>query len=178
MIPDSFEFSMTPGRGVTNDTPRTSRARNNEEIDLMQQSNPSRQRNYGLRRIVGAILITGSLQSGTVMADEFTEMTRMVGLMQNFFGLMESVYDNASNPERAALLQMNTMEDIYKERGQHAEMIPVYRKMLSETKQPTIRRIIYMRLADTLKETGRPDEAIKLLEEALRETVEHAEAAG
>jgi hypothetical protein len=37
-------------------------------------------------------------------AGDFDEMSRVVDLMHNFFVLMDSMYQAASNPEHAALL--------------------------------------------------------------------------
>lgn len=107
-------------------------------------------------------------------AEDIDEMTQFVGLMQNFFLLMDSMYTAASNPEHAALLQMNSLEDMYKETGNLREMVTVYRDVIKQSSNPTVTRLARMRLADALKESGQMSEAIAVLKEAIAETVEHA----
>ncbi|MBT8446863.1 MAG: tetratricopeptide repeat protein [Gammaproteobacteria bacterium] len=124
-----------------------------------------------IRRTLAAGALALSLSAPPVAADQFDDMSRMVGLMGGFFDLMEAMYDAASNPEHAALIQMNSLEDLYKGRGEHAAVIPVYREILQASRNPTVRRIAYLRLADALKETGHPEEAIKVLRESLKESV-------
>ena len=142
-----------------------------------QKQSPARwQIHRPLRRALAAGALLLSFAAPPAVADEFDDMTRMVGLMGGFFDLMEAMYDAASNPEHAALIQMNSLEDLYKERGEHAAVIPVYREILKASRNPTVRRIAYMRLADVLKETGRSEEAIPVLQESLKESISSANA--
>jgi hypothetical protein len=47
----------------------------------------------------------------------------------------------------------------------------VLQEVLAKSRNPAIRNAAYMMLGDTLKETGRSDEAIKLLRQGLDENV-------
>ncbi|HJP35510.1 MAG TPA: hypothetical protein QF901_05935 [Gammaproteobacteria bacterium] len=104
-------------------------------------------------------------------AEEFEEMSRFVDLMQNFLVLMDSMYEAASNPEHAALLQLNSLEDLYKTTGNLNEMVAVYRDVIEQSTNPTVRRLARMRLADALKESGQVNAAIEVLKQAIDETV-------
>ncbi len=104
-------------------------------------------------------------------AEDIDQMSQFVGLMQNFFTLMDSMYTAASNPEHAALLQMNSLEDLYKASGNLREMVVVYRDIIEKSTNPTVRRLARMRLADALKETGQMTEAIEVLKHAINETI-------
>lgn len=73
-------------------------------------------------------------------AEDFDQMSKFVGLMQNFFILMDSMYQAASNPEHAALRQMNSLEDLYKETGNLRRMVDVYRDIVEQSTNPTVRR--------------------------------------
>lgn len=121
-----------------------------------------------------ALVLAMALCTAPAAAEELDDMTRFVGLMNSFLTLMDAMYAAASNPEHAALLQMNSLEDIYKESGAARDMIPVYRDVVDRSTNPTVRRLARMRLADLLKETGEREQAIAVLREAIDDTVRHA----
>ena len=124
--------------------------------------------------IAMAFLISVTVAPVSTAAADINQMSQFVGLMQNFFVLMDSMYEAASNPEHAALLQMNSLEDLYKASGNLREMVVVYRDIIEKSTNPTVRRLERMRLADALKETGQMTEAIEVLKHAINETVEQA----
>ncbi len=103
--------------------------------------------------------------------DDFEAMAGMVGLMDSFLGLMNSIYDMNADNEKAVLLQMHAIEEIYKNQGKHGEAVAVYQKVLEESKNSTVRNIAYHRMADVLKESGDQEGAIKVLNRALTETL-------
>ena len=124
---------------------------------------------------VGCItLLSLAVLSPNSYAKDLSEVEGFVDLMNKFFILMDSMYSAASNPEHAALIQMNSLEDIYKERGNLADMVPVYRDAIEKSKNPVVRRIAHMRLADALKETGNTKEAIEVLRRSIDETIADA----
>lgn len=140
-------------------------------MQLANRFNPaSRKRG---RNLIAAALLTCAC-AGPAQAEDLEQMAQFVGLMQNFFVLMDSMYTAASNPEHAALLQMNSLEDMYKETGNLRQMVDVYRDVIKRSSNPTVTRLARMRLADALKESGQMDEAIEVLKQAINETVEHA----
>ena len=49
-----------------------------------------------------------------------------------------------------------------------------FEQVLEETNNPTIRNAAHFMLGDALKETGRMDEAVVVLERALKENLRHA----
>ncbi len=104
--------------------------------------------------------------------EDFESMAKMVNLMDSFFGLMDSVYDMNADNEKAALLQMHEIEEIYKNQGKHKEAVSVYQQVLKKSSNSTVRNIAYHRMADVLKESGDLDGAIKVLNDALAETLE------
>lgn len=132
---------------------------------MRKRSNPT---------IAMMFLISVTVVPSAAAAEDFDKMSQFVGLMQNFFVLMDSMYEAASNPEHAALLQMNSLEDLYKASGNLREMVDVYKDIIAKSTNPTVRRLARMRLADALKETGQMAEAIEVLKHAINETVEQA----
>jgi len=128
--------------------------------------------NIGKPILLGLLLIAAVSSPSTVKAeDNFEAMTKMVGLMDSFFGLMNSVYEMNSDNEKAALLQMHAIEDIYKKQGKHKDAVSVYQKVLKDSNNSTIRNIAYHKMADVLKESGDLDGAVNVLNKALEETL-------
>ena len=126
---------------------------------------------------IKASIIVLTLLSGmpaVSLAEDFGEIERFVDLMNKFFLLMDSMYVAASNPEHATLIQMNSLEDIYKEKGDLAAMVPVYRDIVQKSENPVVRRMARMRLADALKETGQSSAAIEVLRESIDDTIDEA----
>jgi len=103
--------------------------------------------------------------------DDFEAMARMVNLMDSFFGLMDSVYEMNADNEKAVLLQMHAIEEIYKKQGRHKDAVTMYRRVLDNSKNSTVRNMAYHRMADVLKESGDLETAIEVLNAALAETL-------
>jgi len=123
--------------------------------------------------VIALVLVLFLGTSAVVKADDDVEgMVKVVNLMDSFFGLMDSIYEMNSNNEKAALLQMHAIEDIYKDQGKPKEAVAVYKKVLKKSSNATIRNIAYSRMADVLKEAGDMDGAIDVLNDALEETLD------
>jgi len=123
------------------------------------------------------LMATLALASPSSVAEEntdFERMTSMLSLMSGFYGLMASVHEAARDPEMAALIQMHEIQEIYKNRGELREVIPIFKGVLAKSNNPTIRAMAYMKLADTMKKLGETDRAIALLESGLQESIERA----
>ena len=58
--------------------------------------------------------------------------------------------------------------------GNHERANEVFRKILSSTRNKTIRNAAYVLLADNLKETGQRDAAFAVLEDGLAENINSA----
>ncbi|MGK0180710.1 MAG: putative negative regulator of RcsB-dependent stress response [Nitrospinales bacterium] len=126
----------------------------------------------GKKTILSFFFIAVLSTSTVVRAeDEFQAMSNMVNLMDSFFGLMNSVYDMNADNEKAALLQMHAIEEIYKDQGRHKDAVAVYENVLKKSNNSTIRNIAYSRMADVLKESGDLEGSIKVLNNALAETL-------
>lgn len=123
--------------------------------------------------ILAAVTLTSPSSVAQESAD-YERMTSMLSLMSGFYGLMASVHEAARDPEMAALIQMHEIQEIYKNRGELREVIPVLKGVLAKSENPTIRAMAYMKLADTMKKLGETDQAIALLESGLQESIERA----
>ena len=121
-----------------------------------------------------AALTMASPSSSAQQGGDFDRMTSMLSLMNGFYGLMESVHEAARDPEMTALIQMHEIQEIYKNRGELREVIPIFEGVLAKSKNPTIRAMAYMKLADTMKKLGETDTAIALLESGLQESLQRA----
>lgn len=121
-----------------------------------------------------AALVLVSPSSSAQQGADLERMTNMLSVMNEFYGLMGSVHEAARDPEMAALIQMHELQEIYKNRGELREVIPIFNDVLAKSKNPTIRAMAYMKLADTMKKLGETDRAIALLESGLQESIERA----
>ena len=103
--------------------------------------------------------------------DDLRTMQTFLDIMDSYFGIIESTYEISSNAEKAAIFQLQKIQEVYEDRGEKARSIDVFRDVLKKTKNSTIRNAIFMIMSDTLKESGRSDEAIELLRQGLRENI-------
>ena len=124
-------------------------------------------------RLVMAVVFSIFMSSSPLLhaQEDFEAMAGMVNLMDGFLGLMDSVYEMNADNEKAILLQMHALEEIYKEQGQHAEAVKMYRRVLDNSKNATVRNMAYHRMADVLKESGDMQTAVEVLNAAMAETL-------
>jgi len=85
--------------------------------------------------------------------------------------LSRSTHAIASDHEKAAIIQMQKIQEAYEQLGQKARAADVLRSVLKDSDNTTIRNAAYMLLADNLKDTGRADEALELLRQGLAENI-------
>ena len=108
-------------------------------------------------------------------AEELGMMQRFVDLMQGYFNIIEMTHSVADEPEKSAILHMQKIKEIMEERGQAARAADVFHEVLKTSENPTIRSAASVLLAETLKETGRSDEATQVLLQGLKESVANAQ---
>ena len=106
--------------------------------------------------------------------DDLATMQTFLEIMDSYFGIIESTYEVSSSAEKAAIMQMQKIREIHEDRGEKAKAAGVLREVLDTSRNPTIRNAAYMLLGDTLKETGRSDEALEVLQQGLRENIKAA----
>ena len=104
-------------------------------------------------------------------ASELQTMQSFLAIMDSYFDLIQSTHDIASNREKSAIIQMHKIQEVYEDLGKKAKAADVLRSVLQDSKNSTIRNAAYMLLADNLKDTGRADEALTLLKQALSENI-------
>ncbi len=103
--------------------------------------------------------------------DELALMQTFLAIMTDYFSIIESTHEIASDPEKAAILQMTKIQEVYEERGEKARSTAVLEQVLEDSKNQTIRNAAIMLLGDTFKETGRSDEALRILQKGLNENI-------
>ena len=125
--------------------------------------------------IVAAMLLTAAPQARAQSMDDLALMQTFLEIMTDYYQIIESTHDLASDPEKSAILQMSKIQEVYEERGEKARSTTVLKEVLAESNNQTIRNAAYMMLGDTLKETGRADEALELLRQGLDENIRAAQ---
>lgn len=101
-------------------------------------------------------------------------MQSFLNLMTQYYALIESTYDITSDAEKAAIMQMQKIQEVYEQRGDKAKSVDVLKKVLDDSRNPAIRNAAYLMLGETLKESGRASEAIDLLQQGLNENIKAA----
>ncbi len=107
--------------------------------------------------------------------DDLALMQTFLEIMEDYFGIIESTHDVASNPEMAAIMQMQKIQEVYEERGNQAESVDMLLQVLEDSDNQTIRNAAYLMLGDTLKETGRADDALEYVQQGLAENIRAAD---
>lgn len=102
---------------------------------------------------------------------ELQTMQTFLDIMTSYFAIIEATHDVSSSEEKAAIMQMQKIQEVYEQRGEKARSTDVLKQVLADSDNTTIRNAAYMLLGDTLKETGRADEAIELLRQGLNENI-------
>ena len=102
-------------------------------------------------------------------------MQTFLSIMTDYMNIIESTHDIAKDPEKAAIMQMQKIQEVYEQRGEKARSTDVLKQVLEDSDNITIRNAAYMLLGDTLKETGRADEALQLLRQGLDENIKAAQ---
>ena len=132
-----------------------------------------------LRAITIATLATFTLAAAPVSKaqspDDLRMMQTFLSIMQDYFKIIESTHDIASDSEKSAIMKMQKIKEVYEELGKTADAVAVLREVLEESRNPAIRNAAYMMLGDTLKDTGRREEAIRLLRQGLAENIREAQ---
>lgn len=125
--------------------------------------------------IVAAGLLAGVPAAQAQSTDELSRMQAFLGIMTDYMAIIETTHEISSAPEKAAILQMQKMKEIYEERGEKARVVEELRRVLENSRNQAIRNAAYVLISDTLKETGRSAEAIELLRKGLAENLRAAE---
>ncbi len=125
--------------------------------------------------IIAAMLFIAAPPAKAQTQDDLALMQTFLNIMTDYFDIIESTHAIASDPEKAAIMQMQKIQEVYEERGEKARSADVLREVLDESNNATIRNAAYMLLGDTLKETGRADEALEYLRRGLDENIKAAQ---
>jgi len=124
--------------------------------------------------IIAAVVLIAAPAAHAQSQDDLRLMQTFLAIVGDYYEVIESTYDISSNPEKAAILQMQKIQEVYEDRGEKARSADVLKQVLKETNNATIRNAAYVLLGDTLKEAGRSDEALELLRQGLEENIKSA----
>lgn len=104
-------------------------------------------------------------------SEDLQLMQTFLAIMTDYFEIIEATHDVSSDPEKAAIMQMQKIQEVYEQRGEKARSVDVLKKVLEDSDNRAIRNAAYILLGDTLKDTGRADEALQLLRQGLSENI-------
>lgn len=119
---------------------------------------------------IAVLLSLGVLLSTPTLAQEgeqLEQMERFISVMEGYYRIIDGVHAISSDAEKSAILQLQKIEEIFKQRGDRAKAIEVLREAMAKTNSQTVRNAAAIMLADALNETGQATEAVAVLREAL-----------
>lgn len=130
-------------------------------------------------KLVMTVLVINIALLGTVKANdnvppEVQQMSAFLGLVNQFYGIVDSMNDVSNDPTKSAIMQMFKIQEIYEQRGEKAKAAEVFRAVIKDAKDPELKNAATIMLGDLLKETGQADEAIRTLRSGLMENVKRA----
>ena len=125
--------------------------------------------------ITASFLLLSAPGARAQSLDDLALMQTFLEIMTDYFEIIEATHEVASNPEMAAIMQMQKIQEVYEQRGNKAESVDVLIQVLEDSDNQTIRNAAYMLLGDTLKETGRADDALEYLQQGLAENIRAAD---
>lgn len=125
--------------------------------------------------ITAAMLFIAAPGAHAQEQENLEMMQTFLAIMADYFDIIESTHHIASDPEKAAIMQMQKIQEVYEQRGEKARSTDVLKQVLEDSDNTTIRNAAYMLLGDTLKDTGRADEALVLLRQGLEENIKAAQ---
>lgn len=105
---------------------------------------------------------------------ELEMMQTFLGIVSDYFAMIESTHDIAASPEKAAIMQMQKIQEVYENRGEKVRSVEVLQEVLDESSNPAIRNAAYLLIGDTLKDAGRTDEALSFFRRGLDENIKAA----
>ncbi len=125
--------------------------------------------------ITATLLLAAAPGANAQTQDDLRLMQTFLSIMTDYFEIIESTYDVASSPEKAAIMQMQKIKEVYEDRGEKVRSVEVLQEILDRSSNPAIRNAAFMLLGDTLKDAGRTDEALEYLRRGLAENIQAAE---
>ncbi|MCK5324919.1 MAG: hypothetical protein KAJ57_02890 [Woeseiaceae bacterium] len=124
--------------------------------------------------VTATLLLAVAPVSHAQSQDDLALMQTFLNIMTDYLQIIDATHGIVSDSEKAAIMQMQKIQEAYEERGEKARVADVLRDVLKDSRNPAIRNAAYIMLGDILKETGRTDEAIQLLREGLNENINAA----
>jgi len=125
--------------------------------------------------IVATVMLVGAPSAQAQEPENLAIMQTFLAIVKDYFEVINATHGVASDPEKAAIMQMQKIQEAYEARGEKAKSVQVLMSVLESSNNPAIRNAVYIMIGDTLKETGRTDEAIRMLRQGLEENIQKAE---
>lgn len=142
----------------------------------MQSINQSKSATLGAILILMSSMLSFQAHASAEEDKQIKHIERVrtyIALIQDFMNVVDSVHTMTDDPEKAAIYQMHKIEEIYKARGETDRAIELFKNILKQTKNQSIRNAVYMRLGDLYKD-GNSAKALELYETSLQENIKLA----
>jgi thioredoxin-like negative regulator of GroEL len=125
-----------------------------------------------MKRVLSTLLVSAVLllaPSARAQQAPPPDAALMLGTVQAYLTVLESMGKISSDPRAALLLAQNSIKEVYEQKGQKAQAVPELRKILQDLEDPAVRTALRFAIADIYKETGQKDLALEELRQIVAE---------
>lgn len=127
-----------------------------------------------LARLAVLAVLAAPLPAWSDQTTDLATMQQFIEVMQGYYGIIDRIYDVASDPDKAAIQQLQKIDEFYKNRGDRAASIEVIQRVVDTAPSATVRNAAVVMLADALNETGKASQAIDVLKAAMERNLKAA----
>ncbi len=127
-----------------------------------------------LARLVVLAVLAAPLPAWSDQAADLAAMQQFIEVMQGYYGIIDQIHDVASDPDKAAIQQLQKIDEFYKNRGDRAASIEVIQRVVDTASSAAVRNAAVIMLADALNETGKTSQAIEALTAAMERNLQPA----
>lgn len=100
------------------------------------------------------------------------EINSRIATLTAFIEAVDSVYAIASDPDKAAILELHQLEDVY--RGNEEAFVALLQEVARQAPTAAVRNVAYVKLSELYKKQGDRLAAAEVLKTALRKNMEEA----
>ena len=120
--------------------------------------------------MLSAILLIGTVQicqADTSGKDATAQAIRQIEMINAYLNVVTTVHSVAVDPEKAAIMQLQQLEEMNKQAADKSEYISLLNEVIASTPSAAVRNVAYMKLVDVYKNTGDYSTARSKIKQAL-----------
>ncbi len=110
-------------------------------------------------------------QADTSGQDQANQAIRQIEIINSYLNVVTTVHSVAADPERAAILQLQQLEEMNKRSPDKSVYVSLLNEVIAATRNAAVRNVAYMKLVDVYKNAGDYNAARSKVKEALFDNI-------